>query len=709
MLRIALIPAYMPDEKLIEVVRGLYGANFEIVVVNDGSPEGFNNIFEVISPYAVILKHDQNKGKGEALKTGLQFILDNYACPYTVVNADADGQHKIADIINVAEVAASNPMSLVLGSRKMEGKVPLRSLMGNAITRLVFRMSTGTSVYDTQTGLRAYTNMLLPRLKSIRGSRYEYEMNMLMEFAKEGIEIREIPIKTVYIGKNESSHFNAATDSAKIYGEIIKFSASSLISFAVDYSLFCLLSFLTGAIVFSNIFARVISGTINFLMNKKMVFASQKDTVKSALKYVLLAGVIIILNTMILRSLTLFGIPPYVAKIVTEMLLFVFSYIMQSLFIFKTERNIRMKKNLWPVCSAVVLIAFTTYISLDTFVLAKSYDSNATEMNTAMFANIEGDSNEAATDPDTGDEPSDAATTDSNTEAESSDTGASDSDMAFAKEGSGRSRHKPRSGKRKASEQESLDTTENTSGIDASQSYTGTDTVTTDNYTITLSEYYQNDTKIYVADVKLSSAQYLKTAFANDTYGKNVTATTSSIAEDNDAILAINGDYYGVQESGYVIRNGIVYRDTPNGSDVLCIYADGTMGIVNDNEYSAEELVEMGVWQAFSFGPALIENGTVAVDESDEVGKAMASNPRTAIGLIDSNHFVFVVSDGRTEESEGLSLYELANFMDSLGVKTAYNLDGGGSSTMYFNGYVVNNPTSSGSIKERSVSDIIYI
>ena len=133
------------------------------------------------------------------------------------------------------------------------------------------------------------------------------------------------------------------------------------------------------------------------------------------------------------------------------------------------------------------------------------------------------------------------------------------------------------------------------------------------------------------------------------------------------------------------------------------------MEVVNDSEYTAEELVSMGVWQAFSFGPALLEDGEIAVDVNTEVDKAKTSNPRTAIGIIDANHFIFVVSDGRTTESEGLSLYELAEFMQELGAETAYNLDGGGSSTMYFNGSVINNPTSGGSIKERSVSDIVYI
>ena len=139
-------------------------------------------------------------------------------------------------------------------------------------------------------------------------------------------------------------------------------------------------------------------------------------------------------------------------------------------------------------------------------------------------------------------------------------------------------------------------------------------------------------------------------------------------------------------------------------------YEDGSFEIITEEEITAEELLEQGAKEILSFGPALIENGTISVTEEDEVGKAMASNPRTAIGIIDDLHYVFVVSDGRTEESEGLSLLELAEFMDSIGVETAYNLDGGGSSTMYFNGAVVNNPTTSGrSVKERSVSDIVCI
>jgi len=240
--------------------------------------------------------------------------------------------------------------------------------------------------------------------------------------------------------------------------------------------------------------------------------------------------------------------------------------------------------------------------------------------------------------------------------------------------------------------------------------------------TITLSEYRANDTSIYVADVQLigdattgddtaySDADLIKTALANSTYGKNVKAETSVTAAENNAILAINGDFYGAQNAGYVIRNGVLYRDTSAGNEDLAILADGSFEIFSEDDLSAEEVLNAGAVDVLSFGPGLVEDGEISVTEDEEVGKAMASNPRTAIGILEDGHYVFVVTDGRTDESEGLTLYQLAEFMKSLGCKTAYNLDGGGSSTMYFNGQIINNPTTGGNnIKERSVSDIVYI
>lgn len=229
------------------------------------------------------------------------------------------------------------------------------------------------------------------------------------------------------------------------------------------------------------------------------------------------------------------------------------------------------------------------------------------------------------------------------------------------------------------------------------------------NIEINIKEYDEYNTKIYVADIKLNNSSYLKTAFANSSYGKNITNYTSTISKNVNTILSINGDYYGVQENGYVLKNGVVYRSTPSNREDLVIYKDGSFQIINEKDISIDELVEKEAYNILSFGPALIENNNITVGINDEVGKAMASNPRTAIGIIDKNHYVFVVSDGRTNESDGLSLYELASFMKELDCETAYNLDGGGSSTMYFNGNIINNPTTNGRISERKVSDIVYI
>ena len=315
---------------------------------------------------------------------------------------------------------------------------------------------------------------------------------------------------------------------------------------------------------------------------------------------------------------------------------------------------LRRSKNKFILLYAIVLFAFTAYAVLDTFVISSVYTPvvAAESVQTESVSAVE-------------------------TEAETTDD--------------------------RIVEDEDVSTSDAAVVTSDSYSYNGT--------TITLTTYRENDTNIYVADVVLSSADQLKTALAENAYGKNVTEKTSEMAESNNAVLAINGDYYGAQESGYVIRNGVLYRDeAEEGQEDLVIWSDGSFSIINESDVTAEELLEQGAMQVLSFGPGLIENGTVTVDEDDEVGKAMSSNPRTAIGVIDDLHYVFVVSDGRTDENEGLSLQELAEFMEGLGVETAYNLDGGGSSTMVFNGNLINNPTTNGNkVKERGVSDIVYI
>ena len=351
------------------------------------------------------------------------------------------------------------------------------------------------------------------------------------------------------------------------------------------------------------------------------------------------------------------------------------------------------RKKIAALLYGLILTAFTAYFLLDTFVIARVYST------------VPAESAQALTESLTETEEDAAETTESQPvqETETSETSSRKS------RGSGvRGRKKTSSG----AADSASDGSESASREDTVSSSSSSDaTYKDENMTITLTEYQVDGTTVYAADIQLSSASYLKTALARSAYGKNVTETTSEMAESNNAVLAINGDYYGAQEKGYVLRNGVLYRNTAEkGQEDLVIYEDGSFEIILEEEITAEELLEKGAVQILSFGPALITDGEVSVTENDEVGRAKASNPRTAIGIIDDLHYVFVVSDGRTDESQGLTLYQLSQFMESLGAETAYNLDGGGSSSMVFQGVLVNNPTTTGnSIKERSVSDIVYI
>ena len=344
----------------------------------------------------------------------------------------------------------------------------------------------------------------------------------------------------------------------------------------------------------------------------------------------------------------------------------------------------------------LVLFSYTSYALLDTFVIPHPMQTvmasnTGVETNTGIKESIEAEIQEKlglSSSTDTSlTENTNGNSSDSASEAESSSESAVSSSGASNTSESG---------------------TNTTSSIVEGGTVIGS--YSDSNVSITLKEYREYDSAIYVADITVSDVSYLKTALASNTYSRNITDTTSNMASDNNAILAINGDYYGARQSGYVIRNGSLYRNSSGNRDALAIMKNGEFEFITEGETSAETLLENGALQVFSFGPVLLEDGNISVSENDEVGMAMASNPRTAIGYLGKNHYVFVVSDGRTSESAGLSLYELASFMKSLGVVDAYNLDGGGSSTMVFKGEVINTPTTNGhSTQERAVSDILYI
>lgn len=221
----------------------------------------------------------------------------------------------------------------------------------------------------------------------------------------------------------------------------------------------------------------------------------------------------------------------------------------------------------------------------------------------------------------------------------------------------------------------------------------------------------------YVADVKITKGSDILSAFAKGTFGRNLTDKTTNMAKENDAIFAVNGSYYGFRDDGIEIRNGKLYRDVPFRTG-LAIYGNGTMEAYSEAEDSAEKLLQNGVFQAMSFGPTLVKSGTLITDFTNTVidvnSSSMAAkrpiegeNPRTGIGMVEANHFLFIVVDGRSPGySRGATLAEFAKMFYDLGCKEAYNFDGGGSSTMYFNGKIINKPSLG---RERSISDILYI
>lgn len=228
---------------------------------------------------------------------------------------------------------------------------------------------------------------------------------------------------------------------------------------------------------------------------------------------------------------------------------------------------------------------------------------------------------------------------------------------------------------------------------------------------ITIEKGRAFDSTYYVADIQLSSAEYLKTALAENAYGRNIKQTTSEMAAAHNAILAINGDYYGFRDSGFVLRNGVLYRAAGKGQSGQALLIDqaGSFTVEDEIRLSAGDLEARSIQQVLSFGPGLVMDGKSVVVAGNALSHMTERNPRTAIGQISALHYVVVVVDGRTADSSGVTLEQLAEIMLGRGARVAYNLDGGGSSTMVFNGQVINQPTDGRKAGEREVSDIVYI
>lgn len=345
-----LIPAYNPDAKLLALLETLKKRFANILVVNDGSTEGaeiFDGVKRLGIPLAI---HETNRGKGAALKTGFKWISENLPGCQTVITADADGQHKPNDIEAVAEASLSHPQALTLGVRAFSGHVPFRSRFGNWWTRQFFFLMTGLRIRDTQTGLRGIPSALLPRMLKLEGDRYEYEMRMLADAKRHPEPPVQVPIETVYIEENATSHFNPLRDSIRIYGALLKFCISSVASFLIDNAVFTAVLFAamqmtdwkraTG-ILAATIAARAVSATANYIFNRKLVFRSNASKRESFAKYWLLVLCIMAsgyaLTAGISRLFNALGFTITLIKIIIETFLFFVSYNIQRRWIFKSK------------------------------------------------------------------------------------------------------------------------------------------------------------------------------------------------------------------------------------------------------------------------------------------------------------------------------------------------------------------------------------
>lgn len=354
---IIVIPSLNPDQKLIELmqrIRSSISASIPVVIVNDGSdPETRSFFIEAASDdYCQVLTHEENGGKGKALKTAFDYILNQYPDSTGVITVDGDGQHTTEDVKRCIEYFLSNPETVILGSRHFsKSATPLRSRFGNLFTRKLISNLNGLKLTDTQTGLRVLPYSTLKDLLNIEGERYEYEMNMLFYFREHNIDIEEIPIETIYIEENKSSHFNPLIDSLKIYSVFIKYSLSALVSFLIDIALFTLLVSLLRSvlpvsyIIVSTVVARVSSASFNYLSNRYLVFKAKKRNT-SVYKYSLLFGIEMFLSGAIVQGLILYTAleTEWMVKIFVDIIIFCLGFFVQKNWVFKKEHQKESKQ-----------------------------------------------------------------------------------------------------------------------------------------------------------------------------------------------------------------------------------------------------------------------------------------------------------------------------------------------------------------------------
>lgn len=326
-----LVPAYRPDGRLPALLSALrrLDPRLDLVVVDDGSPGPVLDACRALG--ATVLHHEVNRGKGAALRTGFAHVA--LVSPGSaVVTADADGQHLPEDVVRVARAVGDG---MVLGVRSFGGDdVPLRSRVGNRVSAVLVRAATGRALADTQTGLRGFSADLLPWLLTVAGDRFEYELRVLLEGARRGVPVAQVPIATVYLDGNASSHFSPVRDSLRVYRPLALFLLSSLGAFVLDLVALLVLGALTGSLWLSVVGARVLSGTVNYQVNRRVVFAAPRCG-RSLLRYLALAAALLAADLAAVSALTWLGLPLLAAKLATEATLVAVSFTVQRCAVFR--------------------------------------------------------------------------------------------------------------------------------------------------------------------------------------------------------------------------------------------------------------------------------------------------------------------------------------------------------------------------------------
>lgn len=685
---VVVIPAYQPSEYLTELTKSLKGRGYTVIIVDDGSGIEYSDIWEETSNYATILHHAQNRGKGASLKTAFEMISCSMPDADCIVTADADGQHLLLDIERTASYVRTHPGALILGTRDFSGQVPFRSKLGNTVTRFIFYCISKKAVRDTQTGLRAFDRSLLPIMLKTEGNRYEYEMNVLLYCAKEHIPMAEVRIQTVYLDENNScSHFDRIRDSLRIYGRIAKFASASLISFAADYLGFLIISaLLPSGVIFlniGNVVARIGSAMLNYILNAKVVFDSNSTAGKTLPQYLCLAGGILLGNCTILSFFTnVIGLVPDIAKLITELLLFIVSFAVQTGVIFK-DKHMKKDKNmserhskksrklvtygLAAALAADMIIAGCLVCGSYLYNYKLAHGLSAVNIDTTASSMIGG-----------------------SLEQIQNDWGAKFKDHF-------------------SDTVISTDTVYKSPNISVEISHKSYDSGSADS--TDSGKHIKYGTIVYytLADIYVSSIECLKTAFAQDTYGIGYSEPLTAMSERMHSILSVNGDSYSNnrhKNNGTIIRNGVVYRNRYSTEETCVLYRDGTMKTYTPKQFDPQAAIDSGAWQTWIFGPSLLDENGKAKTEFSTWDYITQSHPRTAIGYYEPGHYCLLVVDGRqTGISRGMFLDEMSLLFEELGCKIAYNLDGGHCSFMDMGSVCISKPYK----PSKAVSDGIFI